>query len=147
MIDDTLTRDMTLQLEALKLLQEWSIWLIALATGFLGVGGWTIAQNGLSGSEIPKTLKRCICSLVLSIIFAVFLVGAIPAQVQHITCTFEECAVFPWGWPGTTARGIYVSLYLGYIPIWVLVFGQRLFFLGALICGAHFLYQQLKGTK
>ena len=64
MIEDTLTRDMTLQLEALKLLQEWGIWLITLATGFLGVGGWKIAQNGLSGSEFPKSLKRCICSLV-----------------------------------------------------------------------------------
>ena len=127
------TDSITLQLEAFKLLQQWSIWLITLSIGFIGAAAFGF--KGLLDTRSASYARWCLLSLVLTVFFAVWLVGAIPAEVQKITGTIEITPV-AFGFIGFTVRGIYGSLYLDCVPLWVLTSGQRVFFLFALFFGA-----------
>ena len=131
--------DSMLQLEALKLLQEWSIWLITLCTGFLWLVATSLKNN--VNKKIAAYARYCVLFIILTMGCAVILVGAIPAQVQHITGVIEERPVF---FEITTARGIYSSCYLDWIEFWVLVSLQRLFFLVALILGGRIMWLRTK---
>ena len=127
----------SLQLEALKLLQHWSIWLISLATAFLGL--MTVAFKDLADPREVASARVCLVFLILTVLFAVMLVGAIPAQVQKLQGEIVDNPL-PFG---ANARGIYGSVYLGFIPLWALVSSQRVCFFIALLFGARLIWLRI----
>ena len=130
--------DSQLQLEALKLLQQWSMWLITITSVFLSIIGYTF--KNLSSKQSLNAAKYCIGFFFLSLVFAIFLVGAIPANVQKIGPEILDNEIYSIG----NARGIYGLKYLGFIPLWVLSSGQRISFLIALIFGMRLVWQNQK---
>lgn len=125
-----------LQLEALKLLQGWSIWIITVTSVFLGMIGF--AFKNLHRDKARLAAKYCIIFLLLSLVVAVMLVGAIPAIVQKLhLITGDNIIVF-----GANARGIYGYDYLDFIPLWLLVSSQRIMFLIGLSFGARLVWLQ-----
>ena len=125
-----------LQLEALKLLQEWSIWLITISSVFLGLIGF--AFKTLPDKKTLTSAKYCIIFLMTTVFLAVFLVGAIPAIIQKLLPVVSDNPVLL----GTNARGIYGYLYLDFIPLWILVSSQRITFLIGLFFGAKLVWQR-----
>jgi hypothetical protein len=123
-----------LQLEALKLLQEWSIWLITISSAFLGIIGF--AFKGIPDIKSLSSAKYCIVFLVITVVIAVFLVGAIPAIIQKLQPVVTNNSVILSG----NARGIYGYLYLDFIPLWLMVSIQRITFLIGLIFGARLVW-------
>jgi len=124
----------TLQLEALKLLQEWSIWLITISTAFLGMIGF--AFKSIPDTKSSESAKYCIVFLVTTVFFAVILVGAIPAIIQKLQPMVAENPIIL----GANARGIYGYLYLDFIPLWLIVSCQRITFLIGLSFGARLVW-------
>jgi len=114
-----------LQLEAIKLLQQWSIWLIGICSGLLTAGSFLTAKA--SASVTARDLKIMVVAMGITIVSGVFLVGALPAITQHISVT-APLVEYPLG---IKAPGIYSYKYLGFIPLWVLVSAQRYSFLVA----------------
>lgn len=123
-----------LQLEALKLLQEWSIWLITISSAFLGLIGF--AFKTIPDKRALSSAKYCIIFLVSTVFLAVFLVGAIPAVIQKLQPVVSDNPVLL----GTNARGIYGYLYLDFIPLWIMVSSQRITFLFGLFFGAKLVW-------
>ena len=125
-----------LQLEALRLLQEWGMWQITLLSGF----SWALLSILNKTEKTKKILtcaKRCLIFTMATIACAVVLVGAVPAQVQHIDCKMKDHCIL---WGLTTARGIYGLCYLGLIPVWVITSIQRICCLTALGLGLRLLW-------
>jgi hypothetical protein len=125
---------LVLQLEALKLLQEWSIWLITISTAFLGMIGF--AFKGLSNAKELISAKYCIIFLIFSVVIAVVLVGAIPAIIQKLQPIVKDNPVLLVA----NARGVYGYLYLDFIPLWLIVSAQRIVFLLGLSFGARLVW-------
>lgn len=123
-----------LQLEAIKLIQEWSIWLITLSTGFIGASGF--AFRHLSNPKQIKAAKKCIIFLLITIVIAVFLVGAIPAIIQKIDSKISDHLIFGI----FNAKGIYGYLYLDFIPVYTFIVSQRITFLIALFFGSKLIW-------
>jgi hypothetical protein len=131
--------DVQLKLEALKMLQQWSIWLITIASAFFGIASF--AFRDARGNAPSVSAKLCIAFMFLTVVLAVTLVGAIPAIVQKLQAGIgDHRAVLGLG----NARGVYGELYLDVVPLWVLVSSQRIFFLLGLFFGARLLW--LRGT-
>ena len=79
----------TLQLEALRMLQEWGMWQITLLLGF----SWALLSmlNKTKKTEKILTCARLYLIFTMATIAcAVVLVGAVPAQVQHIDCKMKD---------------------------------------------------------
>lgn len=115
--------DRTLQVEALKSMQQWSIWLITIATALLGVVGPNLPVN--AWTRIAMVL------LLATIAVAVMLVGAIPALMQRVGKRLGPTTKLL----GFERPGIYALNYIGIVPLWVMSSLQRVLFLGALLCG------------
>jgi len=128
-----------LQLEALKLLQDWSIWIITITTVFLGMIGF--AFKNPNSKKARFAAKYCIVFLLLSLVVAVMLVGAIPAIVQKLHIVTEDNIILF----KANARGIYGYYYLDFIPLWLLASSQRILFLLGLGFGARLVW--LQGDK
>jgi len=126
--------DIVLQLEALKLIQQWSIWLITLSSAFLGLTSFAFREFQNPKSELAA--KLCIGFLFATVVLAVFLVGAIPAIVQKLHTGINDHLVVM----GANARGIYGYKYLDLIPVWLLVSGQRITFLVGIFFGARLMW-------
>jgi hypothetical protein len=126
--------EVTLQLEALKLLQQWSMWIITLSTAFIGLIGF--AFKDLSNSKHLHSAKLCILFLLITVVLAVFLVGAIPAVIQKLQ---PEIVDNPVAF-GTNARGIYGYQYLDFIPLWILISSQRITFLIGVFFGSRLVW-------
>ncbi|MEP5765681.1 MAG: hypothetical protein ABJ308_13890 [Halieaceae bacterium] len=124
----------TLQLEALKLLQDWSVWIITISTAFVGFIGFALKE--LNGERQLHSARYCIGFLMLTVVLAVILVGAIPAVIQKLGPEIADNPVIL----GANARGVYGYLYLDFIPLWLLVSGQRIAFLIGLFFGARLVW-------
>jgi len=129
-----------LQLEAVKLLQEWSIWLIGICTALITAGTFlsTTAKFSVTTSEV----KLACWSLGGTIFCAVLLTGALPAIVQQIDLKTIPKTHYLFG----TAPGVYSYRYLGFIPLWVLVALQRVSFLVAITVILRSLQRSLRGN-
>lgn len=123
--------DVQLQLEALKLLQQWSIWLITISSAFFGLASFAFCD--LLDEKSALSAKLCIAFMFMTALFAVLLVGAIPAIVQKLHAGISDNPVAF----GVKARGIYGYLYLDFLPLWVLISSQRISFILGLFFGAR----------
>ena len=116
---------LTLQLEALKLLQQWTVWLITISAGLLGVMGF--ALKSLQGSRAVFAARAAILCHLVTVLVAVILVGAIPDLVQRLEPETRSVSLLF----GADFEGVYGHRYLDLVPLWVLVLLQRIaFFLG-----------------
>lgn len=124
-----------LHLEALKLLQQWSVWLITLSSGFLALTGYAFKE--IKHQRELKIARLCIGFLIGSVFAAVILVGAIPAAVQNIeTVVDKEINVGSL----ITIRGVYAYNYLDFIPLWILVAVHRWLFLFGMVFGTWLIW-------
>lgn len=128
--------EIQLQLEALKLLQEWSMWIITLSTVFIGLIGF--AFKNLDNRKEAMSAKLCISFLFLTVFLAVLLVGAIPAVIQKLSPVITDNIVAF----GANARGVYGYLYLDFLPLWLLISSQRITFVVGVLFGAHLVWQK-----
>jgi len=125
-----------LQLEALKMIQEWSIWLIGLSTVFLGMIGF--AFKNLNNRQERLAAKYCVIFSLVSVLVAVFLVGAIPALIQKIEpAIYDHFTYF-----NSNARGVYGLDYLDRIPLWMIVSSQRILFILSVLAGVRLVWLQ-----
>ncbi len=122
-----------LQLDALKMLQQWSMWIITLSSTFIGFIGFAF-KNILTDTE-KKSAKLCVSFLLATVVLAVFLVSAIPAVIQKLPVVVENPFFL-----GVNPRGVYSALYLDFIPLWVLISGQRITFLIGLFFGTRLVW-------
>jgi|SRR5271166_2288134 len=111
------------QIEAAKLLKDWSTWLVTVQAAVLGL--ITIFFGKDQALQRNKWSFGMVISFALSIFFATFVLGSLPSIVQRITPKKELHSVdlFP---------GIPVQL-------WVATFGQHVMFLAGVICLAVYL--------
>lgn len=72
----------TLRLEALKLLREWSVWMVAVQTGLIGFLISLLLQSQIRLGSIY--IKGAVICFGLSIIFAAWVLGAIPSIIQRL---------------------------------------------------------------
>lgn len=132
--------EISLQLEALKLLQQWSVWLITLSTAFIGLIGF--AFRDLADGKQIFAARSCIVLLLATVVLAVLLVGAIPAIMQKLQPEIADNLVGRVG----NARGIYGYLYLDFVPLWLLVTAQRITFLTGLFFGCRLVWLRHRVT-
>jgi hypothetical protein len=115
-----------LHFEALKLLKEWSTALVVIQTGAMAVLGGLL-KNGSVG-EAKIWLAISLACFLASILVAANVIGAIPPIVQKLPELVPKYG------------DIYkMRNFLG-IPVWVLAFGEHLFFAGGLITFGGFIY-------
>ena len=117
-----------LQLEAAKLLKEWSIWLITIQTAIL---------TALMAQQFIATLPTknrwylgLVFSFLASISCATVLVGAVPSVAQALNPPMKDAVIFC----NFQVPGIYNYKQFGLIPIWVLAFFEHVFFMVGLVC-------------
>lgn len=93
------------QLEAIKLVKDWSTWLVAVQTGVLGL---------FAALQIKPSSLTVYC-FVISIITATWVLGALPSLAQRIApnLNIHEMELFEWC-P---------------IPLWKAAFVQHIFFI------------------
>ena len=72
----------TLRLEALKLLREWSVWMVAVQTGLIGFLISLLLQSKIRLGSLY--IKGAVICFGLSIIFAAWVLGAIPSIMQRL---------------------------------------------------------------
>jgi len=122
--------------EALRLLKEWSTILLTIQAGILisliFIGAY------LDIETIGKVRKLLIYTLVfstLSILVGLNVIGTIPWSTQAIAglvAKYHDIYQFP--------------NYIG-IPIWVLAFGQHIFFIFTMVFLMAFAYTLLRGRR
>lgn len=114
------------QLEAFKLLKEWSTALVVVQSGAIAVIGALLKESN-TVIELPYFGLSLIC-FVGSILVSAHVVGTIPYNVQRLPELILK------------QKDIYrMRNYIG-IPIWVLAFVQHLLFTGGMLSFVGFLY-------
>jgi hypothetical protein len=122
--------------EALRLLKEWSTVLLALQAGILIALIFIGAHLDIKTIEkVRKLLIYTMAFSVLSILVGLNVIGTIPWSTQALSglvAKYHDIYQFP--------------NYIG-IPIWVLAFGQHIFFICAMVLLMAFAYTFLKGRR
>lgn len=126
--------EITLQLEALKVIQQWSMWIITLSTAFIGAMGF--AFKDMSDKKHIRSANYCIFFLLTTLVLAVILVGAIPSTIQKLAPEIKDNIVAF----GANARGIYGYYYLDFIPLWLLISSQRITFMLGIFFGSRLIW-------
>ena len=106
--------------DALKALQDWSKWLVAIQAGVIAFGG-----EGISSEFF---YQFAIWSFLVSIIIGTILVGSIPPILQG-TNIKEYAKAYLLGWP---LSGIYKIKKFN-LPIAVYAFFEHIFFIIGLV--------------
>ncbi|WP_426991167.1 hypothetical protein [Methylomonas sp. CM2] len=90
------------QLEAIKLLKDWSTWLVTVQTGVLGL-------FGLQGKTLNDLTLTC---FIISIVIATFILGALPSILQRSEddSNIHQMILFEW-FPAP----LYVAAFLQHI--------------------------------
>jgi hypothetical protein len=85
----------TNQLDALKLLKDWSGWLVSVQTGVLAL----LALWGKDKAVVPDATARWVFLFFgLSIVFATFVLGGLPSITQRVTAhaNIYSMPLFEW---------------------------------------------------
>jgi hypothetical protein len=128
-------QQLEVNLKALELLQQWSIWTITVAVTVIGALTFVLAQPV---RHRERTLAAiCFLALLGSVVTAVFLVSALPA-VSYKILEPSGSTFF-----GVEVPGIYKLTYFG-IPIWVLSTIQRTLFIISILTGAAFVWRRTR---
>ncbi|MEM1187290.1 MAG: hypothetical protein AAGI72_02120 [Pseudomonadota bacterium] len=97
-------RDERRRIEALKSLADWGKWAISIQT--LSAVGITIAKSAVFSVETwqGRLLLVAVAALLVSIMAATLLVGAIPAAIQHIAKKDDASdtadSIYSYKWQG-----------------------------------------------
>ncbi len=134
-------QSVALQLEALKLLQQWTVWLITISAGLLGLMGF--ALKSLRGRFEVRAARIAILCHMLTVAVAVVLFGAIPDLVQRLEPDTRSVSLLF----GSEPRGIYGYDYLGLVPLWILVLMQRVAFFCGLLAMAVFAWVSISPSR
>ena len=79
-----------LRLEALKLLREWAVWMVAVQTGLIGFLVSLLLENKIKLGSIY--IKGTIVCFGLSIIFAALALSSIPSITQRLN--FDKRGIY-----------------------------------------------------
>lgn len=120
-----------LNLEAAKLVKEWSVWMVGVQAALIGF----ILKNEMQPPLLGSTLNLSLACFVLSILAAAWVLGALPFVV---ICIPEMQDRDP------SMSNIFFSKIdsifpLKFIPLWVMALIQHVTFALGLIClvGSH----------
>ncbi len=121
----------TVQVEALKLIQTWSMWQVTVASGLLAA--LSLGREARQRARTSKAAFAAALSLALTIVSAVLLSGAIPAVLQKLGTS--ACPIYN---VAAAVPGLYSCTWVG-VPLLWLISAQRLAFLSAIACGVFFI--------
>jgi len=83
---------------AMELLKDWSIWMVGLETGILGLVTFIGGKEGFFKLE-EKWARRAIFLFATSIFFATWVLAALPSilmRMQAATDNFYRMGMFEW---------------------------------------------------
>lgn len=123
-------------LEALQMLQYWSSVLLAIQTGLLIALLFITAQLG---TEISNTIRTALIITVInsaiSVLIGLNVIGTIPWSTQNLLSMVIKY------------HDIYqFQNYIG-IPIWIIAFGQHIFFFLSIVSLVFYIYALLSEKK